>query len=183
MSKIIIFSGPAGVGKDTIINKLIENHPNFARLKSYTTRLKRCSNETDNRIYVTKKEFKKMIENNELIEWNLVHGEYYGRSKADIEKLIKSKKTILLDLDARGAINYKKQFPNSVLIFIDYEKPEIFFSRLKENRPEITEKELNTRYNSYSLDQKYKKKFDYIIINKEDQLDNTIKEISGLLLE
>lgn len=181
-TKIIIFSGPAGVGKDTIINKLIKNHPNFARPKSYTTREKRISDEFKNRIYIDKNEFKKLIKNNDLLEWNLIHGNYYGRSKKDIEKLIKQNKTIILELDAKGAIDYKKNFPESISIFIDYEKPELFLTRLKKNRPEISEKELQTRYKSMLADKKYKKSFDYTVINKEDELDKTIEQIDKIII-
>jgi guanylate kinase len=179
--KLFIISGPSGVGKDTVIKGIIKIYPNFALIKSYTTRPKRLSNEVGNRIFVSVEKFKEMIKNNEFIEWAKVHNWYYGRSKEDVINALSNGKNIIIDVDVQGAITYKKYIPNLKSIFIKYENVSNFTRRLISNRPEITQEELSVRKRSLESEMKYEKQYDYSIINLENQQQKTIETVAKII--
>jgi guanylate kinase len=195
--KIFIISGPSGVGKDTIIKGILKKYPDFIMVPSYTTRPPRKSNEVGNRIFVTKKEFKDMIKAGEMIEWQKVHNHYYGRKLDDIVRHINNGKNVIMDVNVDGTLEYKnktmqnlinktrnhaeKQYSNVITIFIKYEKPELFESRLKINRPEITDEELQIRKEGFKREMTFEKYYDYLIINYENHVEKAIEQIVKII--
>lgn len=180
--KIFIISGPAGVGKDTIINGILKKYPDFIRVKSYTTRPPRKSDEVKNRIFVSEKEFKEMIEKGKMIEWQKVHDKwYYGRRRDDIVRPIECGKSVIMDVNVDGTIYFEKIMPEVVSIFIKYEKPELFEKRLRANRPELTEQELQIRKKSFIREMTFEKYYDYSIINYEGYPKKAIKQILDII--
>lgn len=181
--KIFIISGPAGVGKDTIIKETLKNHPDFCMVKSYTTRPIRKSDEANNRIFVSKEIFKNMVKNNKMLEWAKVHNWYYGRKKDDIVRHVNKGKNIIIEVNTEGTKTYKKILPNTVTIFIKYKDVADFEKRLRTNRPEITEEELKIRCESMTKELEQEKYYDYSVINYENRLEKTIKEVEKIILE
>lgn len=196
---ILIISGPAGVGKDTIIKGIIKKHPEFVMVKSYTTRPPRESDEAGNRFFVSEKEFKEMIKKGEMIEWQKVHDKwYYGRRQDDIVRHIKKGESVIMDVNVDGTLAYKargltrklnimrtdaEKFPEVVTIFIKYEKPELFETRLKTNRPEISDKELQTRKASFIREMTFEKFYDYSIINHEGHPEKAIGQVLKIIFK
>ena len=181
IGKLFIISGPAGVGKDTIIKGIRNKYPTFVVVKSYTTRPKRLSNEVNNRIFITEEKFKKMIDDNEFVEWAKVHNWYYGRSKSDIVEALSNGKSIIIDVDVQGTKTYKEYIPEAISIFIKYENLSNFAKRLITNRPEITPEELSIRKKSLYNEMKHEKYYDYSIINAENQQQKTIETVAKII--
>lgn len=179
--KIFIISGPAGVGKDTIIKGILKKYPDFVMVKSYTTRPKRKSDEAGNRVFVGTREFEKMIANNEMLEWAKVHLWYYGRKKNDIVRHIKKGDNVIMDVDVLGAVTYEKIMPEVISIFVNYENVGDFTCRLKTNRPEITDSELKIRRQSMIRELKYQKYYDYTIINFEGHPEKAVKKVEKII--
>ena len=122
MSRGVLFvmSGPSGTGKGTICNELLANENNDVFLSvSSTTREKR-KGETDGVTYnyTTVENFKKMIDNGEMLEYAMYSGNYYGTPKKTVEDMLDGGKNVLLEIEPQGALKVKKLFEEAVLMFI-----------------------------------------------------------------
>ena len=174
--RIITVCGPGGVGKNTLIRRLVMENSNFVRFTTTTTRAKRDYEiEGNDYNYINVQEFKDKIENNQMVEFNeLFPGVFYGTDRAQIQKLLDENKTILFDIDYHGADALAKEFSELVLrIFVLPPSLEELKHRMQERgdapakiieRMEITKKELVISDT-----------FDYTFVN--DNLETCYKEI------
>jgi guanylate kinase len=176
IKSLIVISSPSGGGKSTIAKHLMSKFPKIEFSVSATTRRKR-EGEVDKRDYffLTKEEFQSKIEGNELVEFEEIFGNYYGTLKSEVAKSIDNNKTLLFDVDVKGALSLRKNFPeNTLLIFISPPNFEILENRLRNRRTE-SEEEIKRRLNRAEEENQYRDKFDYIIIN--DTLENAFSKI------
>lgn len=178
-SKIIVISAPSGGGKTSIVKAILSQFPDLVFSVSATTRPKRV-NEVDgvDYFFISEDEFKKRIENNDFIEWEKFYDYYYGTPKEQITNAVEKNKSILLELDVKGALNVKRLFPEAVLIFIDVPSFEELIKRLESRKTE-SESDLKKRIERAKMELDYKYKFDYIFVN--DDLNKVIKEVGDLL--
>ena len=136
MSRGVLFvmSGPSGTGKGTICNKLLANENNDVFLSvSSTTREKR-KGETDGVTYnyTTVENFKKMIDNGEMLEYAMYSGNYYGTPKKTVEDMLDGGKNVLLEIEPQGALKVKKLFEEAVLMFIAPPSMKVLKQRLED---------------------------------------------------
>ncbi|RMD50246.1 MAG: guanylate kinase [Ignavibacteria bacterium] len=162
-----MFSAPSGAGKTTIIKYILKEFPQLVFSVSATTRAKR-ENEIDGKDYffISEDEFKQKIENNEFVEWESFYGYYYGTLKSFIDETVQSGNTIVLELDVKGALNIKNQYPNAVLIFIEPPSKEALAERLKRRNTE-SEADFKKRIERASMELQYKDRFDYSVVNAD----------------
>lgn len=183
-AKIIIISGPSGVGKDTIIKGVLKRIPNLLVIKSYTTRAKRKSDEVGNRHFISHNEFEKLIAANKMIEYKEYCGNLYGRKKEDIIAPLEAGKNIIMEVEVQGTLNYQKLFGKRVIsIFIKYENPQEFLSRIKKNRPETSAKELEIRQQSLKNEMAYEKYYNYSLINSHGHPEKAIEQVTKIILK
>lgn len=116
---LLVISGFSGAGKGTVVKRLLEQHKDYALSISATTRSPR-EGEQNGREYFFKsrEEFKRMIENSELIEYAKYVDNYYGTPKAYVEEQLKQGNNVILEIEIQGALNIKNIFPEAVLLFI-----------------------------------------------------------------
>jgi guanylate kinase len=116
---IFILSAPSGAGKTTLINGLLEIFPEITLSVSYTTRARR-SGEIPGQSYhfVGKKRFDEMRARGDFAEWACVHGSLYGTPRRALERNIRRRRDVLLDIDVQGARKIKRQYPRAVSIFL-----------------------------------------------------------------
>jgi guanylate kinase len=164
---IFVISAPSGAGKTTLINKLLESEDDLVFSISTTTRNIR-EGEVDgvNYHFISKDEFCRMINNDEFLEWAEVHGNYYGTTKKEVDRMKKSKKIPLFDVDIKGGRNLKEKIQEGVFIFIIPTSLSTLQKRLvarnTENRDQI-----NLRLkNAYNEIKEYVN-FDYVIVNSD----------------
>jgi len=179
---LFVFSAASGAGKTTLINRVMPNFPNVVYSVSATTRKPRPG-ETDGVHYFfkTKDEFKKMIEQNELAEWNEVHGNYYGTPKLFIEQKLKEGKDLALDLDVFGKINFDKVYPQAVGILILPPSIEELEKRLKARNTE-TEETLKLRMENAKKETEFattQGKYQHIVYNGD--LEVAVAELTGIM--
>ena len=116
---LIVISGPSGTGKGTICKKLLDEHKSLTYSISATTRQPRTGETHGINYWFTDKiEFERMIEQEELLEWAEVYGNYYGTPLARVQEVLKNGQDVILEIDPQGAMNVKKKFPQGVFIYI-----------------------------------------------------------------
>lgn len=183
LGKNIIFSGPSGSGKTTILNYLIHKIPILSYSISCTTRIPRF-NEINGKEYyfINQKKFLKYVILNKFIEWQEVYPTiYYGTLKNELYRIWNNKKHIIFDLDVKGAINLKKQYPyQTLIIFIKTKSYYELNLRLKNRNTENIEN-LFFRLQKSFLELKYSYYFDYILYN--DNLEIFKKQALNKILK
>lgn len=116
---LFVVSGPSGVGKDSVMSRLRQAHPEIEKTISATTRAPReGEKEGVNYYYRTKEQFLQMLEQGEILESNHFNGNYYGTLRSEVEKRMAAGKLTLLNIDIHGAANIKRLYPGSTSIFL-----------------------------------------------------------------
>jgi len=177
--ELIAVSAPSGAGKTTIVKKILSYYPEIVFSVSATTRPKR-ENETDGVEYffLSEVDFQKKIDNGKFVEWEMFYDYYYGTFKSFIEDHINEGKSVLLEIDVKGALSIKKIYPDSHLVYIKPPSYEELVKRLRDRQTE-TEEDFQKRIKRAKMELSLEDKFDYIIDN--ENLDKAIKETSELI--
>ena len=178
---LIVISGPSGVGKDTVMQRMQERGMPFHFVVTATTRPKR-DNEVHGKDYffVSKEEFARMIEQNELIEYAIVYGDYKGIPKQQVREALDSGKDVVMRLDVQGAETVRRLAPEALLIFVTTESEEELVGRLMARKTE-TPDELALRIATARKELKRVDAFDYVIINHDYKLDETVDTVSAII--
>ena len=164
---LIIISSPSGGGKGTLIKEVLERVPNLGYSVSLTTRAPRFGEE-DGRHYhfVTKEEFEKEISQGGFLEYAEVHGNLYGTSRSQIQRITDSGRDIILEIDVQGADLVMEQVPNAVSIFILPPSYETLRARLTARATEGS-KDLDVRLKNSHFEVARFNLFKYVVINDE----------------
>lgn len=186
---LIIISGPSGVGKSTIRKRIIKEFDNFKYSVSLTTRKPRIDEETNAEeengkeyYFVTPEIFKENIKNNNFLEYQEVYKDtFYGTLKKDVMNLIDNGINVILEIDVDGALNIKKEYNDTTLIFIKPSSLEELKNRLR-NRNSDSSKKIEERLEKAKYEINKNKYYDYVITstNKEEdykKIKNIIKKI------
>lgn len=178
---LIVISGPSGSGKDTVVQRMKERGLPFHFVVTATTRPKRA-NEVHGRDYwfVSKEEFARMIEQNDLIEYAIVYGDYKGIPKAQVREALASGQDVVMRLDVQGAETVRKLAAEALLIFVTTETEEELVRRLQERRTETPE-ELALRIATARKELQRIEAFDYVIVNRDFHLDETVDTIRAII--
>lgn len=174
--KMIVVSAPSGAGKTTIVKHLLKVFPQLGFSVSATSRKIRAG-EIDGREYyfVSAEDFKLMIENGKLLEWQEVYpGSYYGTQISEVARMTANRQVPVFDVDVVGGLNIKKMFShNTLAIFIKPPSFEILESRLRA-RATDSEESLQKRLNKVKWELSFEQEFDKVIVN--DILENALQE-------
>ena len=173
---IVILSSPSGAGKTTLVNQISKRN-NFQISISHTTRKPRL-NETEGKDYyfVSKSEFKNLIDENKFLEYAKVFQNYYGSSKDVVFKKLNNAENVIFDIDWQGTEQIKSQNLNYkiVTIFILPPSRDELYNRLL-NRDRNDEKIAKERMTQFNEDVLHWKDYDFVVIN--DNLENCYKKI------
>jgi guanylate kinase len=177
--KLIVISAPSGSGKTTIAKEIMRRNPSLGFSVSATTRAKRVE-EVDGRDYffLTRQEFKKKVSAGEFVEWEEFYGNCYGTLKTEVDRLLKKGKNILLDLDVKGGLSIKKQYPEALLIFIRPPSIEALKERLLNRRTE-DDTTLATRLKRVPMELELGNTFDHQVVN--DDLERATRAVQSLV--
>lgn len=183
MKNLITISAPSGSGKTTLCKALQKVMTDIEWSTSYTTRSQR-NIELDGVDYnfISHDEFEDLIVAQNLAEWENVHGFYYGTPKSTLENAIKYDKTVLLEMDVKGAIRINELYPeNSFSIFIIPPSIQHLRERLK-NRGSDSDKRIEIRLQRFQQEMGYQERFDHVMINEDlnvatQELINVVNEL------
>ena len=178
---IIVISGPSGVGKDAILNRMKEQKYPFEYITTLTTRAKRA-NEINNIDYcfVSIDEFQKLLKCDGFLEWANVYGNYYGVPKGPVKNAISKGQDTIIKVDVQGAATIKTILSDAVFIFIAPPSIAELSNRLIRRCTENTcDLELRLKTAKSELQQMYS--FDYVIVNSSEKIDNAIEDIKAII--
>lgn len=176
---LFVISGPSGVGKGTLREKLLATEDNLIYSISATTRKPRPG-EVEGRDYhfVEVDRFKSMIEKGELLEWALVYDNYYGTPRQYVVENLKKGRDVLLEIDMQGAMKVKPQFPEGVFIFVMPPSKEELANRLRQ-RGKDTEEEIARRLGCYYDEIAYVRHYDYMVVN--DAVERAVASLRAII--
>jgi len=177
---LVVISGFSGSGKGTLMKELLKRYDDtYALSISATTRSPR-EGELHGREYffVTKAEFEKMIENEELIEYAGYVGNYYGTPKPYVLSKLLEGKDVILEIEVQGAIDLKKRYPEAVMIFITPPDKKTLEKRLV-GRGTESKAQIENRLERAAKEADSMENYDYLIIN--DEIEKTIEKIHNLI--
>lgn len=174
--RLVVVSGPSGVGKGTVLQRVLE-HEDFVYSVSATTREARPG-EVDgkNYFFIDREKFEQMIKNHELIEYAEYNGNYYGTPRFFVDDMLSKGKNVILEIEVNGAVQIKKKFPGALFVFIAPENKSVLEKRLHtratedeeviKRRLEIAEREIRSCL-----------MYDYIALNRDGKSDECAYDI------
>ena len=176
---LIVVSGFSGAGKGTIMKALLERYDNYALSISATTRDPRPGEEEGKAYFFkTTEEFEKMIAKDDLIEYAMYVGNYYGTPKAYVEEQLYAGKDVILEIEIQGALKVKEKFPNTLLLFVTPPSAEELRKRL-EGRGTETQEVIDGRMKRAIEEAEYMDQYDYLVVN--DELGVCVEEMHHLI--
>ena len=182
---LVVVSGPSGVGKSTVVKRLLKLDNKIKLSVSATTRPPRpgeCDGE--HYYFISQEEFDKKVKKSEFLEWARVHGYYYGTPVASLEEGLEKGKSLVCEVDVQGAASIKKTVEtgkvNAAVVFIFLIPPsvDILAFRLKKRKTE-GEEVVNYRLRAAIAELQVMEKYDYIVVN--DKVDSAAEKIRAII--
>lgn len=177
--KLVVISAPSGAGKTSVARAVLRRHPSLEFSVSATTRPKR-GEEVNGKDYhfLTREEFTRRVTAGEFVEWEEIYHEYYGTLKAEVDQALAKGRHLLFDIDVKGGLSIKKQYPEALLIFIRPPSMEILRQRL-ENRHTESDTTLRRRLERVPMEMNLGERFDRQVVN--DVLERAIEEVEEIV--
>jgi len=179
--QLVVISGPSGVGKDTVLLRMRDMGFPFHFVVTATSRAMRPT-ERDGYDYhfVSETRFREMIAQDELLEWAEVYGHFKGIPKSEIRQAHASGRDVMLRVDVQGAATIRQLAPEAVFIFIVPANIDELRNRLRWRRTESAD-EMETRLSVARHELEQVGMFDYVVVNREDQLDEAAGQIRSII--
>lgn len=178
---LIVISGPSGVGKDSVLQRMKEGNLPFHFVVTATTREPRPEERDGvDYIFLSSEAFAKMIDEGELLEYAIVYNDYKGIPKEQVRRALESGKDVVMRVDVQGAATVRKLSPEAVLIFLTTEDEEELVRRLQKRKTESPEG-LKLRIATARQEIKRIGEFDYVVVNREGELDATVQAILAII--
>jgi|TARA_B100000959_G_C14952907_1_gene612595 guanylate kinase len=179
---VVVISGPSGVGKDVMIDRMIESgRLGFHFTVTVTTRDPRPGEQDGiNHHFVSVDDFVNMIASDDLLEWAQVYGNYYGVPKKQVREALAAGNHVIIRVDVQGAKRLSNIIPEAFLIFIIPPSMDVLKKHLV-NRGVDTEAEMTKRLTAANHEIRQASLFDFTVTNKEDHLDETVNKVLEII--
>ena len=176
-----MISGPSGVGKNTLLNRFLEQNPSLKLSISVTTRQPRPG-EVDgvNYFFITQEQFLDSVENDDFLEWAQFSGNYYGTKKSYVEKTLARGSNLILEIDTQGALQVKSKISDAVLIFISPPSLADLEKRLRGRNTE-SEEDIQKRLAFVADEMRRAAGFDFTVVN--DSIEEALAHLQKIFDE
>ena len=175
---LVVISGPSGAGKGTIVKRLLEICPEIKLSVSATTRGPRNAEKHGiNYFFISKEEFKEMIDNDKFLEYAEAYDNYYGTPEEYVCKWLKTN-DVVLEIEMQGAMKVKKRAPDALLIFVAPPSLTELYERLKGRKSETPE-QLKKRTDAARSEIDKAKDYDYVVVN--DEIDIAAQKVKSII--
>lgn len=180
MSKgnLFIFSGPSGIGKDTVLSEVIKSSDNIKLSISTITRAPRDEDDKKKYNFITKEKFEEMLVNKEFLEYNEYVGNLYGTPKAPVEKWLNEGYNVILEIDVNGAFKVKEKMPEAIMVFMLPVSMDVLRHRLEKRGTETPEK-IEKRLKQAAREIAFAPEYDYVFFN--DKLEDAVNDLKSII--
>jgi len=175
----VVLSGPSGVGKDAVLDRMKSQDRSLHFAVTATTRLRR-SEELDgvNYHFVSRERFQQMVSDGELLEWAEVYGNHYGVPRQQVEQALEGGRDVVVKVDVQGAMTIKRAMPQAALIFLVAPSMDEMKKRLRERQTESAE-DMERRIATADHEMSQRDKFDYVVVN--DEVGRAVARIEDII--
>ena len=178
---LIVISGPAAAGKDTLITRMKEREVSFHFVVTTTDRPPRPGEiHGEDYHFVSSAEFARMIAKDELLEHAIVYGQHKGIPKQQVRKALASGKDVIMRIDVQGAETIRRLAPGSVLIFLTPSSEQELQQRLYERGCDSAE-QLQRRLTTAREEMYRASEFDYVVVNRQGRLDQAVDDVLAIV--
>ena len=179
LKRLIIITGPSGVGKGTVVKELLDRNKDIWLSISATTRKPRVGEkEGKNYYFLSEERFKDMIDKKEFLEWAQFAGNYYGTPLSTVNEKIEKGFIVLLEIEVEGAKQIKEKFPEALSIFLLPPSKAELEKRIR-NRGTEKEEALDRRLSRADYEIASSDEFDFVLTNHD--VDETVKEVFKII--
>lgn len=176
---LFVVSGPSGVGKDSVVKKLRENHPEIAKTVSVTTRAPRPGEQEGvDYYYRTEEQFQQLLADDQIVERNFYNKNHYGTLRSEVNRHLDAGQMVVLVIDVHGAANIKRMYPDSNTIFLLPPSIEELESRLR-GRGTEDEASVQRRLNEARNELAIKDTYDQRLVNHD--IDSCAEELYQMM--
>jgi guanylate kinase len=178
---VLVISGPSGVGKDAILNRMKERNFPFSFITTVTTRKRRAA-EKDGVDYhfISVDDYQKILANNGFLESAQVYGNWYGVPRDPVKAALAQGKDTIIKVDIQGVANIKKVLPEAIFVFILAPSAEELSKRLCQRRTE-TPVDLQLRLKTAEKELQEISKFDYAVMNPCNDIESAIRDLMSIV--
>jgi len=179
LGNLTVLTGPSGVGKGTIVRKILESHSDVWLSISATTRQPRSGEiEGKDYFFLEKKNFQEIIDKEGFLEWASFSNNIYGTQKKIVQEKIEKGTNVLLEIELEGARQIRKSFPEALQIFLAPPNLSELEKRIR-GRGTETEESIRDRLSIAEKELIAQKEFDAVVINED--IEKAFKEIEGFM--
>lgn len=173
--RLIVLSGPSGVGKGTLLAAFLERHPQTKVSVSATTRAPRPGEEEGvHYYYLTSEQFEEKIASEGMLEWARYNNNYYGTPREPVERALAEGRDVVLEIEVQGGLQVKRSFPQAAMIFVMPPSFETLRTRLSGRGTEDGET-VRRRLHAAMEEMEHAKEYDFLIVN--DRLEDAVNEL------
>lgn len=178
---LVVLSGPSGVGKDVAIHRLKDQGFAIHYVVTATTRAPRAGEVNGiNYYFLSRQEFDRMIERDELLEWSWVHENLYGPPIGPVRQKLDEGQDVLLKIDVQGAAKVKARSEDGIFIFLAPPSIEDLIERMHRRNTE-TEAQVQLRITNAPKELAALSSYDYVVVNRDGQLDQAVEDIRSII--
>lgn len=176
---LFIFSGPSGIGKDTVLKEVIDSSDDIKlSISSITRGMREGEKEGEKYHFITRNEFENLINNDELLEYNEYVGNFYGTPKAPVLKWLEEGYNVILEIDVNGAFKVKKKMPEAIMVFMLPVSMDVLRHRLAKRGTE-DEETIEKRLKQAAREITFAPEYDYVFFN--DELENAVSDFKSII--
>ncbi|MGN0173227.1 MAG: guanylate kinase [Acutalibacteraceae bacterium] len=176
---LFIFSGPSGIGKDTVLKEVLKSSDDIKLSISTITRdMREGEVEGEKYHFITREEFEEMINNDEFLEYNEYVGNYYGTPKKPVINWMNEGYNVILEIDVNGAFKVKEKMPEAIMIFMMPTSISVLRHRLEKRGTEKKEV-IDQRLKQAAKEIKFAKEYDFVFFN--DDLETAVNDLKSII--